>query len=97
MPKVLNFKTDKIPEGSVYIARPSKWGNPYRIGEDGSRHEVIAKYLQWLIGNAFLMGSLKELVGKDLVCYCAPKPCHGDVLLELANQRELLEEMTKHE
>lgn len=95
MPKVLNFKTDKIPEGSVYIGRPSKWGNPYRIGEDGSRHEVIAKYLQWLIGNPLLMGSLKELIGKDLVCYCSPLPCHGDVLLELANQRELLDEVTK--
>ena len=87
MPKVLNKRTDKIPPDAVYVGRPSKWGNPFRIGKDSDRKEVIAKYADWLDGmihNGKL--DLNELQGKDLVCWCAPLPCHADVLLELANQ-----------
>jgi hypothetical protein len=57
------------------------------IGRDGSRHEVVAKYRAYLLANPGLMASLAELAGKDLVCWCAPDACHGDVLLELANPR----------
>jgi len=32
----------------VYIGRPSKWGNPFVIGRDGSRADVIAKYRTWI-------------------------------------------------
>lgn len=66
----------------VYIGRGSKWGNPYRIGEDGSRDEVIALYREH-ISNSFLRFSLHELYGKKLVCFCKPKACHGDVLVDL--------------
>ena len=87
MPSVLNKRTDKIPPGAVYVGRPSKWGNPFPIGEDGNRKEVIAKYQRWLEGGGFQEAVLdiSELRGKDLVCWCAPLPCHADVLLELAN------------
>ena len=86
MPEVLDKRTaPHNPYGSVYIGRPSKWGNPFVIGVDGTRDEVIMKYRAWLMGNAELMGKLDELRGMDLVCWCAPEPCHGDVLLELAN------------
>lgn len=87
MPKVLNKKTDEIPADAIYVGRPSKWGNHFRIGKDGTREEVIAKYADWLDGmihNSLL--DLDELQGKDLVCWCAPLPCHADVLLELANR-----------
>lgn len=70
----------------VYIGRPSKWGNPFVIGKDGTREEVIAKYRAWLLRewrDAFL--DVGELRGKVLGCWCAPLPCHGDVLAELAN------------
>lgn len=67
----------------VYIGRPSKWGNPFTIGKDGTREEVIEKYREYLLGNDELMNSLHELKGKVLGCWCAPKPCHGDVLKEL--------------
>jgi len=43
MPKVLNKYKDGVPAGAVYIGRPSKWGNPFVIGKDGDREEVIAK------------------------------------------------------
>ncbi|MBX9841815.1 MAG: DUF4326 domain-containing protein [Xanthobacteraceae bacterium] len=71
----------------VYIGRPSKWGNPFVIGRDGSRAEVIAKYRAWIVAQPELMNALDELRGRDLVCFCAPCACHGDVLLALANRR----------
>lgn len=85
-PRVLNKHRDKIPAGAVYIGRPSRWGNPFEIGEDGNREEVVAKYRTWLMAQPDLIkAAQKELAGKDLVCFCAPKACHGDVLLEVAN------------
>lgn len=68
----------------VYIGRPSKWGNPFSIGKDGSRQEVIAKYRAWIASQPALLASLHELRGKTLGCWCAPNECHGDVLKELA-------------
>ena len=70
----------------VYIGRPSKWGNPFVIGKDGSREEVIEKYKNWLLNNKVLMAALPQLKGQILGCWCAPLACHGDVLLELANK-----------
>jgi hypothetical protein len=95
MPRVLNYKTTKgVPAGAVYIGRAnpryglpaSKWANPFKEKRDGTRDEVIAKYRERLLGNAQMMADLHELRGRDLVCWCAPLPCHGDVLLELANR-----------
>jgi Domain of unknown function (DUF4326) len=67
----------------VYIGRPSKWGNPFAIGKDGTREEVIAKYEQWIVSQPQLMAALPELRGKRLACWCAPLACHGDVLARL--------------
>lgn len=69
----------------VYIGRPSKWGNPFVIGKDGNRQEVVRKYEEWLLNNK-LMNDVHELQGKNLVCWCAPLACHGDVLLKYANK-----------
>lgn len=78
----------------VYIGRPSKWGNPFSIGEKhGSRLEVIQKYEDWIFGRIVLSGRTpptieairEELAGKVLGCWCAPLPCHGDVLSGIAN------------
>jgi len=85
MSKVLNKHRNGIPAGAVYIGRGSKWGNPFRIGVDGERTTVIALYTAWLRNQRELLRSLDELRGKDLVCFCAPLPCHGDLLLRLAN------------
>lgn len=74
----------------VYIGRPSKWGNPFQIGKDGTREAVVLKYELWLTkGNGrYLLAHLHELKGKTLACWCAPLSCHGDVLHRLANQGE---------
>lgn len=81
-----HYTTDTLPEHMVYIGRPSKWGNPFVIGRDGDRDEVVAKYREYVEVNRVLKASLMELEGKDLVCWCAPKPCHGDVLLQLLEE-----------
>src|SRR6266700_4878504 len=85
MCRVLNKRKLGIPAGSIYIGRGSKWGNPFRIGPDGDRAIVIAKYERWLRDQHHLLRALDELRGHDLVCWCAPAACHGDLLLRLAN------------
>ena len=67
----------------IYIGRPSKWGNPFQIGKDGSREEVIEKYRKWILKKPELLNSLHELKNKRLGCFCKPLACHGDVLIEL--------------
>jgi hypothetical protein len=68
----------------VYIGRPSKWGNPFVIGEDGDREAVIRAFERYVLDSE-LIHDIGELRGKVLGCWCAPLPCHGDVLLRLAN------------
>jgi hypothetical protein len=93
VPRVLNRRHDVIPNGAVSISRPSKWGNPYRYekGElanlDWNRE--LARYEEYVRSKPELMAALGELVGKDLVCWCKPDPCHGDVLLALVAEFEL--------
>jgi hypothetical protein len=79
--RVVHCKRDRC---EVYIGRPSKWGNPFVIGRDGTREQVIAKYRAFVLGRPELIAALPELRGKTLGCWCAPLPCHGDVLAELA-------------
>jgi hypothetical protein len=61
------------PEGAVVVARPSRWGNPYRIGGDVDAAEAVRQF--------------RDELGRDLACWCPlDEPCHADVLLELANR-----------
>ena len=86
MPKVVNKYHGNYPAGAVYIGRPGKWGNPFSIGKDGTRAEVIAKYRTMICDNpAMIEQAKRELRGRNLICFCAPQACHGDVLLEIAN------------
>jgi hypothetical protein len=79
---VVHCKKDKY---DVYIGRPSKWGNCFEIGKDGTREEVVEKYEKWLMTQEKLLSEIGELKGKILGCWCAPKACHGDILAKLAN------------
>ena len=77
MARVLNRKTlATTPDGAVYIGRPSKWGNPFVIGRDGTRTEVIEKYRDWLFTCRLDLrdDARRELRGRDLVCWCSPLP-----------------------
>lgn len=83
---VVNKRMQKY---DVYIGRGSKWGNPFIIGKDGDREEVIEKYAEWIKTQPHLLNSLHELRGKRLGCFCRPwHHCHGDVLVELIEEKE---------
>ena len=81
----------------VYIGREvpehglsaSKWGNPFVMADesDAERERAIAAYREWVVTQPELMASLDELRGRRLGCWCAPKHCHGDVLVELIESR----------
>lgn len=87
-----------MPEGAVYVGRPSRWGNPWHPGlnQDDmggtdfalTREEAVGMYRQmWTtFPRRVLETDLAPLRGHDLVCWCPlDQPCHADVLLELAN------------
>ena len=90
----------RMPENTVKVSRPGKWGNPYRMFYDGDRQQVIDLYRAGLMTGKWRQGyndtdvmlcvgidaKLGELRGKNLACWCKlTDPCHADVLLELAN------------
>jgi Domain of unknown function (DUF4326) len=88
MPKVYN-QYKNPPVGAVYIGRGSPWGNPYVIGKHGTRDEVCDSFESMAKQRPeFLAQVRRELKGKDLVCFCAPKRCHGDFLLRIANDED---------
>lgn len=74
----------------VFIGRPSDYGNPFRIGIDGTRREVIERHENYLYIRPDLIRKIrKELPGKVLGCFCAPLSCHGDLLVRIANGYQL--------
>ncbi len=93
---VLNFYHigKVIPEGAVYIGRgnaklgliQSKFANPFPAKDKDDRDRVVELYRKWLWKqikeNVITKEDLMELRGKDLVCYCSPKSCHGDILMK---------------
>jgi hypothetical protein len=91
--RVVNVRTEP---SDVRIDRPSRWGNPYRIGQPWSdliadrmtRADVIQRYRGWLQGQLIIDPAfLEPLRGKVLGCWCKPLPCHGDVIVELLEAR----------
>lgn len=76
----------KVEKYDVYIGRSTIWGNPFKVGKHGSREEVIEKYRQYALDSPLLMSQVMSLDGKVLGCWCRPKPCHGDVLIEIIEQ-----------
>lgn len=93
MHKVVNKNKEPF---DVYIGRGSKWGNPYTHKTNTkaefiveSRDEAIKLYRKYItVGNGkHLLNDIHELEGKTLGCYCKPKKCHGDVLVDLINDK----------
>lgn len=80
-PRVLNRRTDEIPPGAVYVGRGSPYGNPFRIGHNGSRAVCIMRFERDVLPGL----DVSALRGRDLVCYCAPEPCHADPIMRKAN------------
>ena len=84
MKRIVHCKKEKY---DIYIGRPGPFGNPYIIGEDGTRDEVIEKYEKYVRSNPDLMKRIqREIPGKVLGCWCGPKRCHGEVLIKIADE-----------
>ncbi len=83
--KILNKTTNKNVKG-IYIGRPTIYGNPYILGQDGTRDEVIEKYRKYFFNRLNIDEDFKnaiyKLKGNDLICFCAPEACHGDVIID---------------
>lgn len=89
-PRVVHCKREVF---DVYVGRPSMWGNPFSH-KDGtlaaykvaSLEESLQRHEEWVMSQPDLVEAIKsELKGKTLGCWCAPKRCHGDILLRIAN------------
>jgi len=87
----------RMPENTVSVARPGRYGNQHIVGVDGTAEECVAKFradmlegLNQPVGGlhrALYRSAIGALRGKNLACWCRlDAPCHADVLLELANQ-----------
>lgn len=70
----------------VYIGRPSIFGNPYTIGKDGDREEVLVAYQVYfdkrIESDKEFRDAVEQLKGKRLGCWCKPLACHGDIIAE---------------
>jgi hypothetical protein len=82
-----------LPEGAIPISRGTPFGNPFVIGRDGNRTEVIAKYREYfhekIKRSPRFKKDVMQLLGHDLVCWCAPLPCHGQVIIDWLRSREV--------
>ena len=82
-----------MPPNTIYVGRPTKWGNPFAIADfEGTidpREMAVSYFKKWLYESpqeSFRDEVRRELAGKDLACWCRPgDSCHADILLELAN------------
>ncbi len=90
MSRIVNLKRepDAVANGAVRIDRRTEWGNPFIVGRDGTRAQVIARYRAdlWrrIRAGKIDLTALAALKGRDLACHCAPLPCHGEVLARAA-------------
>jgi hypothetical protein len=97
--RIINLKITKVSNKDngdsydVYIGRGTLWGNPYQMGKEGTRDEVIAKFA-YDFEKRFLKlpekfdENIEKLRGKTLGCHCKPAACHGDVIANYLNSRD---------
>lgn len=79
--KVVHCKKEKFTH---YIGRPSPLGNPFVVGKDGSREEVVIKFKRYAVNTPIILEAIRALP-KDavLACWCAPLDCHGNAIMEI--------------
>ncbi len=90
---VANINTDSAliswaegREKYVYVGRGSKWGNPFKMPDDGNRETVCECYRKHYVPNKpSILNDLDSLVGMVLGCYCSPQQCHAETLASFAN------------
>lgn len=95
-PKVWNKNDPRMPIGTIYVGRPTKWGNPFSHKPSSVYHVIRVPTLQdalesyykwiWQPEQEYLRDAMRqELVGKHLCCWCTPGLCHADTILKIAN------------
>lgn len=93
---VVFIQNEKTKQKERFPKDQSIFANPFKIGKDGTREEVIQKYKKYIIGkldtSITFVNEFIKLKGKNLGCWCHPEPCHGDVLLELLEKNLVLYE-----
>lgn len=81
----------RMPANTVYVGRPTQWGNQYRV-LNGNHDVAVAQFRVWLLSDAEIPTALRrqaqrKLAGKNLACWCPPhQACHADVWLMVANE-----------
>lgn len=90
--RVVNLKTEPYDlyigrENITYNLEERKWKNPFSL-EFYNREEAVSLY-ETYVRQSELYNQLDELEGKTLGCWCAPKLCHGDILIKLYNEKRL--------
>ena len=86
--------------GNIYIGRKNahisffKWGNPFKINAKISRIKAISLFENYLQTNKELLDTISELKGKKLGCWCAPLPCHGEILHRLAGNHPVYDKLS---
>ena len=96
----LRKKDWKMPPNTIYVGRPTKWGNPFKIGQlfenkyPLNNEQAVAFYkkrmLEYGVQLKWFDGIKRELKGKHLACWCPlTEPCHADILISIANDRSM--------
>lgn len=89
---VVNLRRDGY---DVYIGRAGHgkngyFGNPFLVGRDGDRVEVLEKYKEYFYfkirTDREFVKRLLKLKGKRLGCFCKPALCHGDIIAKWVNK-----------
>lgn len=91
----------RMPPGAIYVGRPTRWGNPFVVGQTivppicsytptpvyvRDREHAVRLFRRWFTGSVVRCTDVVPILGgHDLACWCPPGPCHADVLLELSN------------
>lgn len=86
MTRVVHCKKEPY---DVYIGRPSKFGNPFVVGVDGTRSRCVEMYAEWVVTQHDLLNDIKSLKGLVLGCWCKKngnEPCHGDIIARIADK-----------
>lgn len=91
MTSLINLKVKPQPVSFYYIGRAnrhlglleSKWGNPYVLKKEADRPRVLQNYLDYILDRPEMLADLHEIDNQVLGCYCVPKWCHGNILMEL--------------
>lgn len=90
--RILNLRHGELGRGARRVDRQTPFGNPFRIGPDGTREEVVRKYAVYLEGRLRVDDRFRRMVeglgdAEALACWCAPERCHAEALRDWLSRR----------